>query len=102
MTCLQHESQHLFKKLDLEDKLLGWQYILADKCLQNELMDVHSINMPNFKRSQNNKDWFVYTCLLNPGYHKLLIYDPKMEMAFVKDFVVNLNLKEGLFPEYPV
>jgi len=56
--------------------------------------------MPNFNINQANKDWFVYTCLLNPGYHKLLIYDPQLEMAFVKDFVVNLNTKD-VYPEYP-
>ena len=64
-------------------------------------MDVHSVNIPNFYQNQNQKDWFVYTCRLNPGYHKLLIYDPLMEQAFVKDFVVNLN-KKDVYPEYPL
>ena len=31
----------------------------------------------------------------------MLIYDPLLEKAFVKDFVVNLNLREDIFPEFP-
>ena len=70
----------------------GWEYVMSDKCLRNELMDIKAINMPNFYNlSLSNKDTYIYTCYLAPGYHKLLIYDPKMEQAFVKDFVVNLN-----------
>jgi hypothetical protein len=26
-----------------------------------------------------------------PGYHQILIYDPEIDRAFVKDFVVHLN-----------
>jgi len=32
----------------------------------------------------------------------VLIYDPALSRAFVKDFMVNLNLREDIYPEYPV
>jgi len=31
-----------------------------------------------------------------------LIYDPILERAFCKDFVLNLNLREDIYPEYPI
>ena len=86
--------------MKLDEKLLGWQYILKDQCMQNELTDVKTVNMPNFGVNQDGKDWFVYTCNLNPGYHKLLIYDPELHRAFCKDFVVGLNRRD-VYPEYP-
>ena len=44
----------------------------------------------------------MFAGYLKPGYHQLLIYDPQLERAYVKDFVVNLNLREDLFPEFPL
>ena len=32
----------------------------------------------------------------------MLIYDPQLERAFCKDFIVNLNQKEDMYPEYPM
>ena len=31
-----------------------------------------------------------------------MIYDPALERAFCKDFIVNLNQREDIYPEYPV
>jgi hypothetical protein len=31
-----------------------------------------------------------------------MIYDPVIERAFVKDFVINLNLREDIYPEFPL
>ena len=39
---------------------------------------------------------------MKPGYHQLLIYDPALERAFCHDFIVNLNMKEDVFPEFPI
>lgn len=65
-------------------------------------MDVKNINMPDFNTEDlDKKKLFIYACFLKPGYKKFLIYDPKINRAFVKDFVVNLNLREDYFPEYP-
>ena len=43
----------------------------------------------------------VYAGFLKPGYHQLMIYDPLFETAYYKDFIVNLNLREDIYPEYP-
>lgn len=37
-----------------------------------------------------------------PGYHQCLIYDPLIERAFCKDFVVQLNRRDFVYPEYPL
>ena len=37
-----------------------------------------------------------------PGYHQILIYDPEIDRAFVKDFVVHLNQRDFVYPEYPL
>ena len=60
-----------------------------------------NINAPDFSKDLRNKDYYVFAGSLKPGYHQILIYDPLMERAYCKDFIVNLNSKEGLFPEYP-
>ena len=75
---------------------------MTDKCNSNELMDIKSINLPNFEHNQRKLDLYVYAGYLKPGYHQLLIYDPILERAYAKDFVLNLNLREDIYPEYPV
>jgi len=75
---------------------------MSDKCNNNELMDVKSINPPDWKQNLGKADIFIYAGFLKAGYHRLLIYDPLLGRAFCKDFVVNLNLREGVYPEYPV
>ena len=65
-------------------------------------MDVRSINIPDLAESQTNVDMYIYADFLKPGYHQLLIYDPALERAFCKDFVLNLNLREDVYPEYPL
>ena len=66
--------------------------MLKDKCINNEITDVQNINVPDFDKDLSGNDYYVYACYLKPGYHQVLIYDPLLERAFVKDFVVNLNL----------
>lgn len=70
-------------------------------CLHNELMDVKNINVPDFDKDLKTQDYYVFADYLKPGYHQLLIYDPVLERAFCKDFVVNLNVRENIWPEYP-
>jgi len=31
-----------------------------------------------------------------------MIYDPLLEKAFCKDFIVNLNTREDAYPEFPI
>ena len=47
-------------------------------------------------------DTYVFADYLRPGYHQLLIFDPLLERAYCKDFMLNINLREDLFPEYPI
>ena len=35
--------------MGIDKKLEGWEKILKDKCLKNELMDLKTINAPEFK-----------------------------------------------------
>ncbi len=32
----------------------------------------------------------------------MLIYDPKLERAFCKDFILKLNQRDFVYPEYPI
>lgn len=31
-----------------------------------------------------------------------MIYDPALDRAFCKDFILNLNQREDIYPEYPI
>lgn len=76
--------------------------LLKDKCLKNELMDIKTINIPDLNKSQETSDIYIYAKYLCPGYHQLLIYDPLIQKAFCRDMIVNLNLREDIYPEYPI
>ena len=75
---------------------------MRDKCLRNELMDVKTVNIPDFNKNQTNADIYVFAGFMKPGYHQVLIYDPLAHKAYCKDFIINLNLREDLYPEYPI
>ena len=78
---------------------------MRDKCLRNELMDVKSINLPDLDSKKiffNETESYIYATYLKPGYHQLLIYDPTLDRIFCKDFVVNLNTREDIYPEFPI
>ena len=71
-------------------------------------MDVKSINLPDlsFVPTLDIKKWdteiFVFAGFLKPGHHQILIYDPMKHKAYFKDFIVDLNSREDLYPEYPI
>ena len=65
-------------------------------------MDIKTINPPDWNEFQHKNDYFVFGDFLKPGYHQVLIYDPLLNRAYCKDFVVNLNQRDILFPEYPM
>lgn len=68
-------------------------------------MDVKSINLPDLDAKyvfQNECENYIYAAYLKPGYHQLLIYDPAMDRIFCKDFVVDLNTREDIYPEFPI
>ena len=71
--------------------------------LHNEIYDVFTINMPDISAYNLEKqDWFTFAGFFKPGYHQFLIYDPKLERAFCKDFIIKLNTRDFVYPEYPL
>ena len=87
--------------MNIKEKLDGWQHILDDKCNFNELTDTTKLNAPSLEDELHRKDYYVFAGFLNPGYHQVLIYDPELDRAFVKDFIVGLNTKD-FYPEFPL
>ena len=54
----------------LNKKLKGWENLIRDKCLKNELMDIKTVNIPNLKESEDqSQEIFIYAGFLKPGYH---------------------------------
>lgn len=83
---------------DFLKKLNGWNKYLSDKCTENELVDVRRINYPKDLRKmkqQHGKEQppgiYTYACILPPGYHQFIIYDPISQRAFCKEMVIDLN-----------
>ena len=37
--------------MDIDKKLEGWEKILKAKCVKNELMDIKTINAPDFNEN---------------------------------------------------
>lgn len=65
-------------EINIYDKIDGWNELLHDKCNQNELVDVTSVNQPNLLDGYiQYKDIYVYATFLPPGYHQMIIYDPQ-------------------------
>ncbi len=70
--------------------------------LNNELYDLKVINLPNLVDQKNNsQNWYTFAGFFNAGYHQILIYDPLINRAFCKDFVLYLNKRDFVYPEYP-
>ena len=65
-------------------------------------MDVKTINIPDLQKTRLDQNVYVYAQYLKPGYHQFLIYDPQENKAFCKDFIVYQNLREDIYPEYPI
>jgi hypothetical protein len=70
--------------------------------LNNEIYETCAINMPKLSAyNLENQEWFTFAGFYPPGYHQFLIYDPKLERAYCKDFVLKLNQRDFAYPEYP-
>lgn len=75
---------------------------MNDMAHHNELTDVRLINMPVVSEPNvSAKEWYTFAEFLQPGYHQILIYDPKTERAYCKEFVAKLNERDFVYPEYP-
>ena len=71
--------------------------------LHNELTDVRSINCPELSAyNVEAQEWFTFSAFLKPGHQQIIIYDPKVDRAFCKDFVTKLNMRDFIYPEYPI
>ena len=93
------------KATSILKKISDWQELLYDKCLENQLTDVHVENatpqdFENFNDETKNKNMFVYATYLVPGIHKFVIYCPISKRAFCKTIMVDVNTKDQ-YPEYP-
>ena len=66
----QFDSDNVMNEINIYDKIDGWNELLHDKCNQNELVDVTSVNQPNLLDGYiQYKDIYVYASFLPPGYH---------------------------------
>lgn len=89
---MKTDSIALLERLNLDKKLKGWPHILNDMANHNELTDVRTINLPDLSAyNVEAQEWFTFADFMKPGYHQVIIYDPKLDRAFCKDFVVKLN-----------
>lgn len=69
----------------------------------NELTDVRSINLPDLAAYNiEAQDWYTFGGFMKPGYHQAIIYDPRLDRAYCKDFVIKLNQRDFVYPEYPI
>lgn len=100
---LKIEKQDILEALKIKDCFCGWKHVINDMALNNELADVRAINIPNLKsKVVERQDWYTFADFLPSGYHQILIYDPLLERAFAKDFVIKLNQRDFVYPEYPL
>lgn len=99
-----------WQQLEIFNYLKGWERVLYDKCCQNQVHDLKTINMtPNIERLKNKQkkvrsfpecDTFVYAAYLPPGLHQFIIYCPFTKRAFCKDLIVDLSQSDE-YPEFP-
>lgn len=67
----------------------GWKHIINDMVYHNEITDVGKLNFPDLEAyNLDAQDWFTFSGFFPPGYHQILIYDPKFQRAYCKDFIV--------------
>jgi hypothetical protein len=93
------------KATNVLTKLSDWQELLYDKCMDNQISDVHVENattqdFEGFYDETRNKNMFVYATYLAPGIHKFVIYCPVSRRAFCKTLMVDVNTKD-FYPEFP-
>lgn len=90
--------------------MTGYQRVLQDFWLKNELIDIDLVNLPDDipawelvgARSPESKcSRFVFAAHVPPGIHHFVIYCPKTKRVFVKEVVVGLSAKDFCWPELP-
>lgn len=77
------------------------------KCYKNQLHQTHSVNVPNCVSDSKSfmepdgSSHYVFACMAEAGYHQIIIYDPLLNKAFCKEFIVEHTDQWMLFPELP-
>lgn len=104
---LEGEFNERVKKQGVFARLQGWNKLLHQKCNRNQILQIHSINQPECVQDpeapmeSDGSDHYVFAELLDPGFHQLIIYDPELHKAFCKEFIVDYNHQQVLYPELP-
>lgn len=73
------DQPQLLSVTGVSKKMEGWRDIVHDKCLVNELTEMHIENgdaLDGKTLSGSDSDYYVYANYLPPGLHKFLIYCP--------------------------
>lgn len=97
---LEKDYEEIMNVKNIKDSMYGWRQIISDLTLSNELVDAMSVNLPDLTTKKIPKqDWYTFAGYFPPGYHKILIYDPLMERAFAKEFVVDMSTMDFVYPE---
>lgn len=100
---LKVDSLDIGEQLEINQYYDGWQNIILDISQRNELTDVGTVNFPRLDDYNiERQEWFTFAGFFRPGYHQVLIYDPKYERAFCKDIIVKQNMRDFIYPEYPI
>mgnify|MGYP006952868226 FL=1 len=77
---------------------------MYDFIFKNQLTDLKAVNVKADTiiraNQETSKDLFVYSAYLPPGAQNVLIYCPKTERAFIKQFYTGINDKD-FYPELP-
>ena len=67
----------------------GWNYMIFDKCMNNTVTDVTTINMPaHLDKSVPNGEVYCYAAWMPPGHHQFLLYDPLHKRGFTKEVII--------------
>ena len=87
----------------INDRIKGWNRLLTDKCDRNFTTDVYSVNKPDILDGRDTPpegEIFVFACILPPGHHEVVIYDPVSERGYCKELNIDLNQTE-YYPDQP-
>ena len=84
-------------------RIKGWNRLLTDKCDRNYTIDVYKVNKPDIIDQRDTPiegQIFVFACILPPGHHEVVIYDPVSERGYQKELRIDLNKME-YYPDQP-
>jgi len=107
MACVTTNRLSSLEITEIQPMLQGWNKLLYSMSHENSLRPVHVINeVPELDGNCEEQDVYVYAAYLPKGPHKLLIYDPEDEAAWIHECMVGTNIDQKSFyescPEAPV